>query len=52
MSQKDRDITASELQREFVALRRHMQQMPLSQDVRALVERLRAALRVGPDDPA
>lgn len=45
MSNSDRDTSARDLQRALAPLRQQIQHMPLSEDVRGLVEELRRALR-------
>ena len=44
MTNSDRETSARDLQRQFAPLRQSLQQMPLSEEIRALVERLRRAL--------
>ncbi|WP_265499775.1 hypothetical protein [Paracoccus beibuensis] len=48
MTNSDQDAGVRDLQREFAPLRQSLQQMPLSEEVRALVARLRLALQALP----
>lgn len=45
MTNSDQETSARDLQRQFAPLRQSLQQMPLSDEIRALVERLRQALQ-------